>query len=339
MSNSLSLEEQIQLRLNQLTKPLGSLGELETLAARYCIARGVAMPSLPRKTIYVFCADHGIVEEGVSLYPQEVTRQMVFNFQRGGAAINVLCRAFGIEAVVVDAGVAGDPIGGIVNLRVGAGTRNFARERAMTREQAMQAIDAGKKLAREASTHCDLAGIGEMGIGNTSSAAAIFSALTRTSASETTGRGTGLDAAGVAHKAEVIRAALQKHLPDAADPVDVLSAVGGFEIAMMAGFLLGAYEVRLPVVVDGYITAAAALIAHRLYPESLSTAFFSHRSAEAGHRSLLAELGATPPLDLGMRLGEGTGAALAMNLIDTALKLYLEMATFGEAAVSEAVPS
>lgn len=332
LSNYKLLTEQIQYRLDHLTKPIGSLGEIENLAARYCSIIGQAMPPLPRKWIYIFCADHGVVDEGVSLYPAEVTRQMALNFQRGGAAINVLCRTFGITPVIVNAGVSGEDIPGILDRRVGSGTRNFRWERAMSREQAVSGIEAGRALAQ--ANEPGLVGVGEMGIGNTTSAAAVFAALTGRDPLQTVGRGTGLDAEGVSKKAEVIRESLNRHCPDARDPIDVLSAVGGFEIAMIAGFLLGATKKSLPVVIDGYITTVAALVATRLDASALDTAFFSHQSAEAGHRALLDELGVRAPLDLGMRLGEGTGAALAINLIETSLRLYREMATFGEAQVS-----
>jgi nicotinate-nucleotide--dimethylbenzimidazole phosphoribosyltransferase len=337
MANSLNSElaQAIQRRLDQLTKPQGSLGELEGLASRYCEIRGQVLPPMPSKAMHLFCADHGVVAEGVSAYPQEVTRQMVANFQRGGAAINVLCRRFGIEPVIVDAGVASDPIAGVVDRKIAKGTRNFARERAMSREQAELAVRQGEQLAREC--QAELVGVGEMGIGNTTSAAAIVSALTGLDAEETTGRGTGVDDEGWRRKVAVIRAAIGKHQPRREDALDVLSAVGGFEIAMMAGFLLGCSKVGRAVVVDGFIVSTAALVAQALDGEALSTAFFSHRSAEAGASALAGALGVEPLLDLGMRLGEGTGAALMMNLIETSLCLYREMATFEEAAVATAL--
>jgi nicotinate-nucleotide--dimethylbenzimidazole phosphoribosyltransferase len=334
-TNRSELAQAIQQRLDGLTKPQGSLGELEALASRYCAIRGELLPSMPRKAMYLFCADHGVVLEGVSAYPQEVTRQMVANFQRGGAAINVLCRRFGIEPVIVDAGVASGAIAGVVDRKISRGTKNFARERAMTREQAELAVGHGEELATKCTA--DLVGIGEMGIGNTTSAAAIVSALTGLDPEETTGRGTGVDEEGWKRKVDVIRAALEKHQPRREDALDVLSAVGGFEIAMMAGFLIGCARRRVPVVVDGFIASTAALVAQSLDGEALSTAFFSHRSAEAGANALAGALQVEPLLDLGMRLGEGTGAALMMNLIETSLCLYREMATFEEAAVATAL--
>jgi nicotinate-nucleotide--dimethylbenzimidazole phosphoribosyltransferase len=275
------------------------------------------MPSVGKKAIAIFCADHGIVEEGVSPYPSEVTRQMVANFRAGGAAITVLCRHFGIEPVIVDAGV-GHP------------TKNFAREPAMTRAQAEEAIATGMQQAQSA----DLIGAGEMGIGNTTSAAAMLSAFSGLDPRETAGRGTGLDDAGVARKIEVIRRALALHHPDPADPIGVLAAVGGFEIAAIAGLILGAAQNRRMVVLDGFISCAGALVARAIAPASLDYVVFSHRSAEQGHRRMLEFLHAQPLFDLEMRLGEGTGAAIAVNLVEGAVKLYREMATFESAGVA-----
>ncbi len=317
---AVSLSEAIEQRLNSLTKPPGSLGELERLAARYCLIACQVQPPLPRKGMYLFCADHGVVAEGVSAYPSAVTAQMVANFERGGAAVNVLCRQFQIEPVIVDCGV-GQP------------TANFALEPAMTLEKARELLKKGRMLAHSAKQRFDLVGLGEMGIGNTTSAAALLSALTGADAALTVGAGTGLDDAGMQHKAAVVRRALALH-PDR-DPLAVLAALGGFEIGTMTGFILAAAEIGLPVVVDGFITSAASLVALRLNPKALDTAFFSHRSAEKGHARMLEALGATPALDLGMRLGEGSGAALMINLIETSLRVYLEMATFAEAGVAE----
>jgi nicotinate-nucleotide--dimethylbenzimidazole phosphoribosyltransferase len=274
-------------------------------------------PAIGRKAMLIFCADHGIVAEGVSPYPAEVTAQMVANFRTGGAAISVLCRHYGIDPIVVDVGV-------------GRATRNFAHHPAMTRGEAEAAIRAGMEHAGAA----DLLGAGEMGIGNSTSAAAIFSGLSGLDPSETTGSGTGLDEAGVAHKAGVIRRALALHRPDPSDAIGVLAAVGGFEIAAIVGLILGAAERRRAVVLDGFISCSAALIARALAPASLDYVVFSHRSAERGHRRMLEFLNAQPLLDLDMRLGEGTGAALGINLIHAALKLYREMATFESAGVS-----
>ncbi|HML15933.1 MAG TPA: nicotinate-nucleotide--dimethylbenzimidazole phosphoribosyltransferase [Bryobacteraceae bacterium] len=311
------LERRIRARLDSLTKPPGSLGRLESLALQLGLVQRSEMPSIGRKAIAVFCADHGIVEEGVSPYPSGVTRQMVDNFRAGGAAITVLCRHCGIEPVIVDMGV-GQP------------TKNFAWEPAMTRAQAENAIETGMRRADAA----DLLGAGEMGIGNTTSAAALLSVFSGLDPHETAGRGTGLDEAGVARKADVIRRAIALHKCNPRDPVEVLAAMGGFEIAAIAGLILGAAERRRMVVLDGFISCAGALIARAIAPESMDYVVFSHRSAERGHRKMLEFLGAQPLLDLDMRLGEGTGAAIGMNLVEAAVKLYREMATFESAGVS-----
>ena len=311
------LESRIRRRLDSLTKPPGSLGRLESLALQIGLIQRTEMPVIDRKAMLIFCADHGVVEEGVSPYPAEVTRQMVANFHAGGAAITVLCRQFGIEPVVVDMGV-GHP------------TRNFAKEPAMTREEAVHAIEAGKARADAAR----VLGAGEMGIGNSTAAAALFSAFSGLDPAETAGRGTGLDDAGVTHKATVIRRALALHRPDPNDPIGVLAALGGYEIAAIAGLTLGAAEHRRVVVLDGFISCSAALIARALAPASLDYVVFSHRSAERGHRKMLEFLNAQPLFDLDMRLGEGTAAAIGINLLEASVKLYREMATFDAAQVS-----
>jgi nicotinate-nucleotide--dimethylbenzimidazole phosphoribosyltransferase len=312
------LEARIRGRLDSLTKPPGSLGRLETLALQVGLAQGTDAPVIGRKAMLIFCADHGIVEEGVSRYPAAVTRQMVENFRAGGAAITVLCRRYGIEPVVVDMGV-GHP------------TRNFAREPAMTREQAEGAMESGARYAGSA----DILGAGEMGIGNTTAAAALLSAFAGLDPAETCGKGTGLDEAAVARKADVIRCALALHKPDPNDPVSVLAAVGGFEIAAIAGLILGAARLRRVVVLDGFISCSAALVARALAPAAMDYVVFSHRSAERGHRKMLELLNAQPLFDLHMRLGEGTGAALGIDVIEAAVTLYREMATFESAGVSK----
>jgi nicotinate-nucleotide--dimethylbenzimidazole phosphoribosyltransferase len=331
--NDAAVDGAVRERWNSLTKPPGSLGRLESLVLDYARMRGDARPRCRRKSIHIFCGDHGVTAEGVSAWPSEVTAQMVANFVGGGAAICVLCRRFGINTVVVDAGVACDPISGAVGRKVARGTRNFAVEPAMTREQTMQALEAGAELARQ--LNADIAGVGEMGIGNTASASALLCAFTGCDPIHAAGRGAGLDDGGVRRKGDVIARALALHRPGAADGVGVLSALGGFEIAMMAGFMLGAASRRLPVVVDGFISGAAALAARAINPLVLDYLIFSHRSAERGHAVMLDALGARPLLELEMRLGEGTGAALAINLLESALALYDGMATFAEAAVSD----
>jgi nicotinate-nucleotide--dimethylbenzimidazole phosphoribosyltransferase len=313
------LETRIRARLDSLTKPPGSLGRLEDLVVQLGLIQQTEAPQTARKSMIVFCADHGVVEEAVSPYPTEVTRQMVANFRSGGAAINVLCRHGGIEPVIVDMGV-GHP------------TRNFTREPAMTRAQAEQALDTGFAYAAQA----EILGAGEMGIGNTTSAAALFSAFSGFDPIETTGRGTGLNDAGVARKMEVIRRALARH--KTTDAIGTLASLGGFEIAALTGLILGAASRRHLVMLDGFITGAAAIVARAIAPASLDYAVFSHCSAEKGHRKMLDFLNARPLLHLEMRLGEGTGAALGIGLLEAAVNLYREMATFQSAGVSTSAP-
>jgi nicotinate-nucleotide--dimethylbenzimidazole phosphoribosyltransferase len=327
----MSLAEQIQGRLDRLTKPLGSLGRLEEICVRYGVARGTGELKLARKAVYVFCADHGVTSEGVSAYPAEVTQQMVRNFAAGGAAINVLCRQYGIDAFIVDVGVRGEPEAGVIGRKIAPGTRNLLREPAMTREQAGRAIGIGEEMAGGG---YDIVGTGEMGIGNTTAAAAVVAAMTGRDPAEVVGRGTGIDEERWRHKVEVVRRALELHRPDPGDPVGVLAAVGGFEIGAIAGLIVGAAAARVAVVVDGFIATAGALLAAGIEPGVQEGLFFAHRSAEAGHVVALEALGARPLLDLGMRLGEGTGAALAIGVIESAVRLYNEMATFDSAGVT-----
>jgi nicotinate-nucleotide--dimethylbenzimidazole phosphoribosyltransferase len=327
------LEQRVRARLDSLTKPRGSLGRLEEIALRFALIRGEEMPSPARKGMYVFCGDHGIVEEGVSKYPQSVTRQMMRNFVDGGAAINVLCRHLQIRPTIVDMGVCGSAMPGVLDKKIAAATQNFAHVPAMTRQQAERALAIGRELAEEAAVDYDMVGLGEMGIGNTSSAAAVLSVYSGRTPYETAGPGAGLDSQGVRRKAEVIERALRLHSPDPADGIGVLAAVGGFELGAIAGFLMAASRLRLPVVIDGFPCCSAALLARAIQPDALATAFFSHVSAEPGHRLLLDLLEAQPYADLGMRLGEGTGAAIVMGTIDAAVRLYREMATFTEAGV------
>jgi nicotinate-nucleotide--dimethylbenzimidazole phosphoribosyltransferase len=329
------IAQEVQARWDALTKPRGSLGRLEESIVKLAQIQDAALPRLERRGMFVFCGEHGIAEEGVSLYPAAVTREMAKNFVAGGAAINVLCRQLGIETHIVDAGLSGAKVEGVLDRRVADGARNFLRERAMTREQAVTALERGIELGREAATRFDVAGVGEMGIGNSTSASAILCAFTGARAEETVGRGAGLDDAGVRHKCKVVAAALERHRVEAKDPVGVTAAFGGFEIAMMAGFLLGAAAGRLAVVVDGFISGAAFLIARGFYAEIGAHVFFGHQSAERGHARLLEFAGARPLLALDLRLGEGTGAALAMGLLVSSLALYREMATFAEAAVTD----
>ncbi|HET6150427.1 MAG TPA: nicotinate-nucleotide--dimethylbenzimidazole phosphoribosyltransferase [Polyangia bacterium] len=332
------LAAETQRRLDAKTKPPGSLGRLEELACRFAAIRGDASAAAPRKALVVMGADHGVAEELVSAYPQEVTAQMLLNFARGGAAINVLARQAGARVVVVDMGVKGalPPMPEIRSERVAAGTQNFTRGPAMTRAQAMQALEAGIRIAGElAAAGITLLGIGDMGIGNTTASSALAAAFTGAPAEEVAGRGTGVDDAGLRRKIEVVRRALALHHPDPGDGVGTLAQLGGFEIAGLAGVVLGAGAARVPVVIDGFICSAAALAASRIAPAAAASLIASHRSVEAGHRAVLKAIGQHPLLDLDLRLGEGTGAVLAMNLVDAALAIVREMATFASAGVSD----
>jgi nicotinate-nucleotide--dimethylbenzimidazole phosphoribosyltransferase len=321
----------------ELTKPSGSLGRLEEVANRCAAIRQSLAPTANRPRIVLFAADHGVCAEGVSAYPQEVTAQMVLNFLRGGAAINALARSGGIELKVVDIGVA-SPIPAAEDLivrRIASGTRNFCQEPAMTETEINAAIDAGIDLAFESVTDgCDLLGFGEMGIGNTTSAGAIAAALTGKSPEAVVGCGAGADEACMARKRSAIERALALHADYLRNPLGILRSVGGLEIAAMCGFCLGAAARRVPVVTDGFIATAAAALAVRLTPASCGYLFASHRSAEPGHAFFLAVLDQEPLLDLSMRLGEGTGAALAMTLIQAAVAAFTGMATFASAGVS-----
>jgi len=325
-----------QALLDQKTKPPGSLGRLEELAVRVAAARGEVVPAAPVKAVVVMAADHGIAAEGVSAYPPEVTAQMVANFARGGAAINALARAAGAEVVVVDMGVR-QPVAlpGVIARRIGPGTASFTAGPAMSRPQAVAALEVGIALANElAGRGVTLLGAGEMGIGNTTSAAALAACLLGAPADELVGRGTGVDDAGLARKREAVRRAVALHAAPGLDAVDALARVGGFELAGMAGLALGAAARRVPLVVDGFISSAAALAAVRIAPAAAGYLVLSHRSAEAGHRLVTEALGQRPLLDLELRLGEGTGAALAMPLVDAALRILREMATFSDAGVT-----
>jgi nicotinate-nucleotide--dimethylbenzimidazole phosphoribosyltransferase len=314
--------ERARARQRELTKPPGSLGQLEFIAVRLAAIQRQDRPASFGRRVVVFAASHGVVAEGVSAYPAEVTVQMVKNFARGGAAINALAQAAGADVVVVDAGVE-------------RGTRNFAREPAMAEEEMRAAMELGREEARRAkASGIALLGTGEMGIGNTTAASTITAALTGVSPSRVTGPGTGLDEAGRCRKIEVVERALALHRPSPAEPLDVLRTVGGFEIAALAGLSLEAAGLRMAVVVDGFIASAAFAIAAALDPAVLEYAFFSHLSAEPGHRALLRFLRVEPLLDLDLRLGEGTGAALAMPVLGAAAAAHNEMATFADAGVS-----
>lgn len=324
-------------RLDNLTKPPGSLGRLEEFARRLAAITGQERPRIDEKTVFVFAADHGVTAEGVSAYPREVTSQMVLNFLAGGAAINALADNAGSRVVVVDVGVdcEFEDAPGLVTRKCAGGTGNIRKGPAMTRDQAVECLESGIRLAREHSHPGAVFAAGEMGIGNTTASSAVLAALTGASAEEATGRGTGVSDAVLAHKTAVVQDALENNRPDPEDPVDVIAKVGGFEIAAMAGLALGAASLRVPLVVDGFISTVAALAAVRLAPRAGGYMFASHRSAENGGGLALKALGIEPMLDLGLRLGEGTGAVLAISLLEASLAAYSGMATFGEAQVSE----
>lgn len=328
------LATRVRAELDRKTKPTGSLGRLETLALQLALIQQTERPRTDRVDVLVFAADHGVVAEGVSPYPQAVTGQMVANFVAGGAAISVLARQCGATLTVVDAGIAIAPAPhpALLSRRVGAGTDNLRRVPAMRAQQAHDALDAGITLAR--ACDADLLVLGEMGIGNTTSAAALMHAMTGLPAARCVGRGTGVDDAGVARKVAVVADAVARGgLP--ADPVGLLAQYGGFEVGMLAGAMLGAAAARRCFIIDGFIATAAAALAARMAPHCLDYAVFAHVSAEAPHREWLHQLGADPLLDLGLRLGEGSGAMLAVPLLRAATAILAEMATFAAAGVSE----
>ncbi|MGI6551597.1 MAG: nicotinate-nucleotide--dimethylbenzimidazole phosphoribosyltransferase [Bacillota bacterium] len=325
-------------RLDNLAKPPGSLGVLEELVVQLAGIYRTPIPALGEKVIMVMAGDHGVVEEGVAAFPQEVTPQMVLNFLRGGAAINVLARHAGAKVVVADVGIASPPFKHphLHNCRVKWGTDNFLKGPAMSREEAIQAIEVGIKLVQEQiEKGARLVATGEMGIGNTTPSTAILAVFSGLDAAGITGRGTGLDEEGMKIKEQVINRALAFHRPDPRDGLDVLAKVGGLEIGALAGVILGAAARRVPVLIDGFISGAGALIAKALKPLSRDYMIASHLSQEPGHQIMLNLLGLKPMLSLDMRLGEGTGAALGFLLVDAAIKCQREMATFAEAGVSK----
>lgn len=327
-------------RLDNLCMPHWALGRLMDLAVDLAGMTRSMKPPVQKKVIITMAGDHGVVVEGVSKFPQEVTPQMVYNFVRGGAGINALARQVGAKVVVVDMGVAADlselaGAGKIIDKKVATGTSNMAIGPAMTRIQAVASIEAGIEVAESLGRNTDIFGTGDMGIGNTTPSTAIVAALTGTTVKDVAGRGTGLDDGQLQHKITIIEKALQVNNPDPNDALDVLSKVGGFEIGGIAGVILGAAAQHKPVVVDGFISTAGALIAYALKPEVKDYIIAAHRSMEPGHKMMQAHLGVEPLLDLNMRLGEGTGAAVSMNLIEAAVQILTGVATFAEAAVSE----
>lgn len=324
-------------RQNNLTKPPGSLGRLEDVAVRLAGWQGTRNPSVDKVRIAVFAGDHGVTAEGVSAFPQSVTVEMVRNFDAGGAAISVLARALGANLEVVNVGTVSDPgpLEGVLDARVAAGTANIAAEPAMTAQQLARALAVGRHAAERAVNAGDHLFIGgEMGIGNTTVAAALACALLELPPAVLAGPGTGLNPKGVQHKTRVIERALAQHAPSCTDPLETLRRLGGLEIAALAGAFIACAQMGLPILVDGFIATVAALTAQRLRPGARQWMLFAHRSAEPGHLAILAALEAEPLLDLGMRLGEGSGAAVAVPLLRSACVLHNEMATFSEAAVS-----
>ena len=329
--------EAARTRQQELTKPAGSLGRLEEIAIQLAGITGQAQPQIERKAVIVMAGDHGVTEEGVSAYPAEVTPQMVYNFLRGGAAINALAKYSGASVIIVDIGVAAEITHpGLISRKVAYGTANMAKGAAMTQEQMVEAISAGIDIFEaQFEQGIDLVATGDMGIGNTTASSAIAAALLRKPVSEVTGRGTGINDEQLTHKIEVIEKTLEQNQPDPHDPFDILMKVGGFEIAGLVGVIIAAAARRVPVVIDGLISGAAALLAVEMQPLIRDYLFAGHRSVEQGHRLMLEHMQLTPLLDLNLRLGEGTGAVLAMSIIEAAMRAHNEMATFAEAGVSE----
>jgi nicotinate-nucleotide--dimethylbenzimidazole phosphoribosyltransferase len=327
----------VQAQLDNLTKPQGSLGRLEELAKKYCLITGKDKPTIRNKIIFTFAGDHGVTEEGVSAFPREVTPQMVLNFIRGGAGVNVLAKHAGARVIVVDMGVDYDfePMEGLEIRKIGRGTRNMTKGPAMTRDEAERAVLSGIELVEKYKDGLDLLGTGDMGIGNTTPSSAIVSVITGVDPGKVTGRGTGIDDDSLRNKVEIVKKAISLNNPDPKDALDVLAKVGGFEIAGIAGLVLGAALYRIPVVIDGFISTAGALIAAEMNPLVKGYLIAAHQSVEIGHRRMLEHLEQVPLLDLNLRLGEGTGAALGMSLVEAGVKILGEMATFADAGVAE----
>lgn len=333
-----ALKQALIQKINQKTKPLGALGALETIALQIGLIQNTLSPVLSKPAMLVFAGDHGVVEAGVSPYPQAVTAQMVFNFLQGGAAINVFARQHDMRLRVVDAGVnhAFDSHPDLIHAKVAFGTKNFLLEPAMTLAQCKQALAAGAEIAhKEITMGANVLGFGEMGIGNTSSASCLMSVLCEIPVEHCVGRGTGFDDAGLARKTAILKQALVQHALEGGDAMQALATFGGFEIAMMTGAMLGAAEQNAVLLIDGFIATSALLAAYRLQPDILHYCIFTHCSGEAGHRQLLDYLKAAPLLDAGLRVGEGTGAALAYPLVQAAVNFLNEMASFESAGVSE----
>jgi nicotinate-nucleotide--dimethylbenzimidazole phosphoribosyltransferase len=329
--------QKTQKRLDNLTKPLGSLGRLEELAKQICGITGKDSPSLKNKVIFTLAADHGVTDEKISPYPKEVTAQMVYNFINGGAGINVLARHAGARVVVADLGVASDltPHPQLVIKKINYGTQNIAKGPAMTKAEAIRSIEAGIEIfENEYKNGIDIAGTGEMGIGNTTASSAITACLTGAAVEELTGRGAGLDDKGLQNKISIIKKAIAVNQPNQLCAIDTLYKVGGFEIGGLAGIILAAASHKVPVVIDGFISGAAALIAYHIEPKTKEYMIASHCSIERGHKVILDHIGLRPLFNFDLRLGEGTGAALGISVADAAIKILTEMATFESAKVS-----
>lgn len=332
-----SLSKETQKRLDNLTKPQGSLGRLEDLARQIVEITKIKNPKLKHKVIFTMAGDHGVVENNVSAFPKEVTPQMVHNFLNGGAGINVLARHVGARVVVIDMGIACDikTNPALIIKKVNYGTRNMTKCPAMSKEEAIKSIESGIDVFNaELANGIDIVGTGDMGIGNTTPSSAIVSSITGRNVEDVTGRGTGIDDKTLASKILAIKEALKVNKPNPKDGIDVLSKVGGFEIGGLTGVILAAAQHRIPMVIDGFISGAAALIAYTLEPKTKDYMIAAHCSVEQGHKAALAFLGLNPILHLNLRLGEGTGAALAMNIIEAGTKILNEMATFENAGVS-----
>lgn len=332
----MTLQEQVKHKIDTKTKPIGSLGKLEEIASKIANIQNTLTPELINPTMLVFAADHGISDEGVSPFPKDVTWQMVMNFIGGGAAINVFCKQNGIELNVVDAGVdyTFPKAEGFIDAKVANGTQNMKLTEAMTLDQCIQAMNSGSDIVKEKSINgCNVIGFGEMGISNTSAASMLMSKFCNIPVEETVGRGTGLDDYGVLYKKEILKKVSALH-KDKTKPLDILSAVGGLEIAMMVGAMNRAYQQGMVILVDGFITTSALLVAHALNKNILDNCIFTHKSDENGHGKMLEFFKADPVLSLNMRLGEGSGVAVAYPIILSAVNFFNQMASFESAGVS-----
>jgi nicotinate-nucleotide--dimethylbenzimidazole phosphoribosyltransferase len=339
-STSKKIIPQLQSKIDSKTKPIGALGMLELIALKIGLIQNTLSPELTKPTIIVFAGDHGIASEGVSAYPQEVTHQMVLNFLSGGAAICVFSKQNGINLKIVDAGVNFDfsNTPNLINAKISMGTKNFLNSPAMDKLQCENALSKGSLIVKEQGEKgCNIIGFGEMGIGNTSSASIIMSILCNISIEKCVGRGTGLDDYSLKKKIQILKQAIKKHLPDVdkSNPLSVLSTFGGFEIAMICGGILQAAELNMIILIDGFIVTSALLVALKINPSVLDYCIFCHKSDEKGHSYVLNELNAEPLLDLKMRLGEGTGVAIAYPLIKSALNFLNNMASFEDANVTK----